>query len=487
MSSYQYGAGPTFGYTPPYQRRRRRNPIGVFPDDRRGMTLGAGPQAGYPRAQVPRATAPAGGPPRRPGLGYPGLPSDADLMGQAGTLAQGQIDPILKHIADLINRRGQEGTAAIAGLTGAYAGALERYGQQIPGIYGTAKAEIGATTQAFADRLKGAGKGAGEDLGAALAQAGQSDTGGVDLGEMGAGAGNAAYGTGIADLDALIARQAAAQTQAAMEPGFAYAGGQQHVATLQRDLARQLAEQTGEITSQVPGLVQSIYSTLLGRRTDDRNFAENQRQFNVGQAQRNREIALGRRDDRTARFDDLAARRTQETGYRWVATNTGVRPADTDPRKPGIQRDPTIARQAAEAELGIKSQATAAKAQTDAAKLAQKARTDAASLQQKAAKEAATLQARIDHNKAIEANQQATLAERTRAAKAREQAEKRQRLVKLAEARTKATGYLWVAGPNGIRQAKNAQGKPVKVQATGTTKSSGDTGGTFDPTTGKYG
>jgi hypothetical protein len=257
-------------------------------------------------------------PPAGPGL--PPLPTDAQLQAQAGTMAQAQFDPVLKQIADSINRRGAEGAQAITALTGQYASQLGRQAAALPGIYAPAKAETAAATQALADRISGVGAAAGQDLAGMLRQAGQAGPGDINLGQIGQGAGTAAYGTGIAGLDALIARQAAAQTELSQEPGFAYGAGLQELGGLQRDLTRELADQQGQVAAQVPGLTQSIYDTLLGRRETQQAERERVREFGI-------EAAAQKARDKAAAQADAADRRERIRQFNQTRLDQGTKDA----------------------------------------------------------------------------------------------------------------------------------------------------------------
>jgi len=272
-----------------------------------------------PHAPAAPYTTPGGGPAAPPSAQTtsPYL-TDDQIQAQAAARAKAIYDPMIQQVVDSINRRGQEGAAAIAALTGAYAKAAAGYAAAIPGIYGPAKAEIATAVQFLSDRLKGEGATTGKDLASALEQAGQQNTSGIDLAQIGTGAGNAAYGTGIAELDALIAREAADQTFAAGEPSRAFAGGQQQTADFQRYLTRLLADQTGQITAQIPQTAEQIAESLTARedarRSEDERIRERNQDIARADAQRAQDLALHNRE----RAQDMAVHnreRAQELAH----------------------------------------------------------------------------------------------------------------------------------------------------------------------------
>lgn len=316
----------------------------------------AAPGGGYrPTLLTPQGSAPSFAP----------LQSDQQLQTQAAGYVSAQIDPVLKQISDMINRRGTQGAEAIGQLTGQYANALKGYGEQLPGIYGPAKQQLATTTQALADRISGVGAQTGQGLAAVLAQAGQTDAGGVSPAQLGQGAGTAAFATGTSALDELIAREAAARTNAAQQPGFAYGMGDQQLGLFQRALANQLADQTGQVTSQVPGLTQGILRDLTGARSQEQgrrdqltqnytDYTRNLAQANaqtLNEAQKtNLDLAQQKRTNNLTwaqYLQDLAGKKSQATGQVWDVVpgpygRGGIRPHDVNPRKPGVQPQQTL-------------------------------------------------------------------------------------------------------------------------------------------------
>lgn len=305
--------------------------------------------------------------------GYGGGGGGGGGMGSINSQVLGIINPQLQAAADAINRRSQLGSSGIGALTNAYQQNVGALAAGTSGIFRPAEKSTRATAGYARDALTNAGQAKFADLNAALSQAGQRGPGDVNLQQQGAGAGQAAYGTGIAELDALIARAAAAQTQTALEPSFAAGMGQQQQSLLAAQLARQLADNQGQIMAQVPGLVDTLTQRQLAAQQDARDFAENQRQFNAQQGLSEKQFAAQQAAQaraeqqrkagiagpnaptvagRVAYWNQVAAQRTHDTGVLYTGTSTGIRPVDTNPKKLGIQSTYTLQGQAAAVGLG---------------------------------------------------------------------------------------------------------------------------------------
>lgn len=266
------------------------------------------------------------------GSGAPPVPTVRPLQPSQPSIydeAMGILNPQLQAAADAINRRSKMGSQAISGLT-SY---LAQLAGEAPGmVAGAYNPEIGLAKKTAGysrDTLAGSGQEAGAGLGAALTQAGVSGSSDIDLSKIGAGAGGAAYGTGIAELDALIAKKSASMTRAALEPSFASGMGQQEQYMLAAQLARQLADQQGQIQGQLPGLLHD-----LGR--DRRSDFESDRDYQLAVKNRNSALAAQRAAQtgpqaptlagRKAYWDSVAAQRTKDRQEIWVGTTTGIHP-----------------------------------------------------------------------------------------------------------------------------------------------------------------
>jgi hypothetical protein len=263
------------------------------------------------------------------------LPSSSpwDITPDVSQQVFGVINPQLQSAADIINRRGQMGTGAISGLTGAYQSHLQGIGGMLGG-WGQDK--LKAAVGYGRDMLTGAGQTQAAGLGKAIQQIGPGISQGsdLDLAQQGKGAGGASYGTGIAELDALIAKQAASQARSAMEPSFAAMEGQQQQGMLAAQLARQLYEQQSQIMGQVPELALNLQNQAYQRQTDLRDYQERVREFNIQQGQTKAQIVGPNAPTISGRqqyWDKVAADRTAQTGTVYRGTTTGIRPI-TDPR-----------------------------------------------------------------------------------------------------------------------------------------------------------
>jgi hypothetical protein len=283
------------------------------------------------------------------------------------------IDPQLQAAADIINRRSGMGSQAISSATNTLSGLAGAYSRDVQKAYGP---EIGLW-RGLADwsqkQLAQSGAARQADLGAALAQSGVQGPGDINLAQQGQGAGLAAYGTGIAQLDQYIASQAASQARAALEPSFAAGMGAQQQSVLAAQLARQLGEQQSQIQAQVPDLVARLQEQDYARQQDERDYQlrtaqlgleqgrwateqqTGQQRWEAEQKRAQAEQSLAEREfglrkttaaselaarraglvgpraptvqGRTAYWQDLAEKRTATTGEEWVGTARGMHPS----------------------------------------------------------------------------------------------------------------------------------------------------------------
>jgi len=282
--------------------RQRAKPVGTLV----GSNPGGNPFSGDPTGVPGRTDT---GPQISPGQ-YPGFGSDV------WSQAMGVINPQLQNAADIINRRSQMGSGYISGLTNFLQ-------QEMGGISGMVGDAYGGPIQLqkkvagwSGDTLTSAGKAQTASVANQMKSAGPLPTSSdLNLTKQGAGAGGAAYGTGIAELDNLIAARAASQTRAALEPTFAAMTGQQQQSMLGAQLARQLADMQGNITAQIPQLLLDLQQRADTKAADQRDYEERVREFNAG-----------RKDDRLTKLMQLKAANEESTGYQYVITSTGVKP-----------------------------------------------------------------------------------------------------------------------------------------------------------------
>jgi hypothetical protein len=272
------------------------------------------------------------------------------------------INPQLQAAADQINRRSQMVSGAIGSATDVYAQRMGAAADVIPNIYKAQEPAAKNVANYARNTLTNAGTSTGDDLSSVLAQAGVQGPGDINLPQQGAGAGQASYGTGIAELDALIAKAAAAQTEAALEPGFARGLGayNQNLATMQ--LGRQLSDLQSQIAGQVPGLVQSLTQDATAAAQDARDYNERVREYNKSRADTlnaNRAKIVGPNapttQGRLAYWQGVAEQRTKYDphGYVYEGTTTGIHPVkDKATGKPIVDPAFTLQHQAA-AKAGI--------------------------------------------------------------------------------------------------------------------------------------
>src|SRR5581483_9438208 len=344
--------------------------------------------------------------PTTPGMLYLKSPSNPDsVLGQAWAL----INPRLQAAADAINRRATLGAQAISSLTNSYASLIGDTASQAAGFYKPEEKITKAVAGYGRDYLTGSGKTTGAGLDAALAQAGQKGPGDINLVEQGKGAGGAAYGTGIAELDALVSKALAAQTEAALEPGFAQGEGAYQQTLLSAQLARQLADEQSQIVGQIPDIIDTLTQRRIAQAQDARDYAERVREYNLDRqdqlAQQQASIVGPKAPTlagRIAYWQEEAKKRTEKdpNGYMYYANPKGIGISiRRDPKTGRPEVDPLFtASQQAGLLKSAESQATIRErnAQAQAAQARARASTqNAATAAQREANRHAEAQARI--------------------------------------------------------------------------------------------
>lgn len=311
---------------------------------------------------------------------FPGGPlSIADTSGQARAITEAQ----LQAAADIINRRSRAGSQAISSLTNYWKGQLGRLPGEVTDAYKPAKLAAETVANYSGQSLTQAGADTQAGLNTSLGQAGVQGPGDVNLPVQGVGAGTAVQGMGLAELQRLIASEAATQARTALEPSFAAMTGEQNQQMLAAQLARQLADMQSNIEGQLPSVYMQLQNQAYGQAVDQRNFQYQQaqdtyskqvdaynrqwQQYTYGQQKAQQRAAIVAPNaptlgGRKSYWDQQAEKRTQDTGYRWVGTTSGMRPFDADPHKPGIQRELTLQGQAASTVLPQKVDVTLSRA-----------------------------------------------------------------------------------------------------------------------------
>jgi hypothetical protein len=285
----------------------------------------------------------------------PGGPDYSKIPGQV----EGVISPQLQAVADSINRRSQMGSSAISGLTNAFSGMAGEWSGMASQAYSPDIKLARETAPYLGQSLAGAGQARQGELNSALAQSGfapnmaPSD---VPLSAEGAGGGAAIAGTGIAELDRLIANKAAAQLANAMGPSFAAGLGADNQSLLAAQLARSAADQQSQIMATIPGLTldltrdaRSNYESdraftasqtaaELAKTQDQRDYDEKVREYNDTQARADAAKKAGIASataptlaGRQAYWSNEAAKRTAATGVLYKGTTTGIAPV-VDPK-----------------------------------------------------------------------------------------------------------------------------------------------------------
>jgi len=246
----------------------------------------------------------------------------------------GIVNPQLQQAADVINRRSTMGLGMIGGLTGAYAAHMGDLG---PNPWEPEQAPLRKTAEWSRSSLIGSGQQQAGVQAAALKQMGPGirGPGDVNLAQQGKGAGEAAYGTGIAELDAAIAKAAATQTRMALEPNFARMAGTQNESMFSAQVARQLADQQSSILSQVPELVMNLTQRQQDVTYRNQQAAEDRRRWEISRAddiRANKAKVVGPNaptlQGRMAYWQAIAENRTKHDphGYVYEGSYTGIHP-----------------------------------------------------------------------------------------------------------------------------------------------------------------
>src|SRR5262245_3817659 len=238
----------------------------------------------------PVGDAPGGNPFGRthtgPMVGPGGLPNIPGIDPTVMQQAWGVLDPQLKNAADIINRRSQMGAGYITGLSNFMQSEMGNLAGMVGDAYGGPIKQARAVANWAGTGLTQSGAGQDASVAQQMATSGPlAKSSDLDLTKQGAGAGGAAYGTGISYLDNLIANKAAAQTRSALEPSFAAMQGQQDQSMLAAQLARQLSDMQGNITAQMPQLLLDLQNRADTKAADQRDYQEKVREFEVGRKQ----------------------------------------------------------------------------------------------------------------------------------------------------------------------------------------------------------
>jgi hypothetical protein len=287
----------------------------------------------------PLVPSPSGVPTVQPSQG-PAARGFSDYLGQARSL----YNPALAASAEAINRRTELGMGAIGQYTGQLVGMAGQYAGQVRQAY-QPQIDLGRGVAGWAQSaLVGAGKAGQGDLNAALAQSGFAPSAGprdINLKQQGKGAGGAAYGTGMADVDALVAAQAASAARAAQEPTWAAGLGEQAKTLLAVQSARALADQQAALEAQIPGLALDLRSQDISQAQDLRDYQLRLKEFQAQQAAARTQQAQARAQitgryaptlaGRQAYWDKMAADKTAATGTLYRGTTSGIAPV-LDPR-----------------------------------------------------------------------------------------------------------------------------------------------------------
>lgn len=296
-----------------------------------------------------------------------------DPYGDIGATVASIINPQLDYWNQRYGAQASGVRNAFGQLTNQYVSALGRYAGQVPGMFQPSERLVDKSRTGIRNELVQLGQTTGQAQSDATRfinypkNAGAED---IKLNKIGRGSGGAAYAIGGAMLDALRAAQQHAEANAAQQPGFAQLEGTKATQSVLSQLAGELADQLAQTTAQAPQLYYQIYNDLQDRAQNDRQFAEQVREWQAGfdaQQAQTAQAAAARRAGitgpqaptiagRTAYWQSVAADRTNNTGVQYVGTSTGIRPVDADPTRPGIQPSYTLKGQAAQL-AGIKTQA----------------------------------------------------------------------------------------------------------------------------------
>jgi hypothetical protein len=182
---------------------------------------------------------------------------------QITSRAQAALDPAIAKVTAAINSRVASQQQAVQGYTNRIA---EQLAADAPGLgapYQQAAQGVAAVNTSLADRLTNEGRQSGEDLTsrlAALNAPGAVGEAAQTLQREGAGAGNALYASGGADIKELLANAASAQSYGMKQPGIAKLGGIQQAGLVGRQGLTDIADKTAELEGQLPTILQNLRS-----------------------------------------------------------------------------------------------------------------------------------------------------------------------------------------------------------------------------------
>lgn len=356
----------------------------------------AGPSRPPDAGWHPPVVAPKKKPPRRPGApgtlaqllamlpgpdSYGPLMSEDDIRARAKADAMAILGPLLDRENSDYQARLSRGSDAITGYTKFFQDRLGGVGSQVQGLYDRQQGITAGLGDALAGAQGHANEGGINSLSAALtAMNAPHAEGTVDQQTaLSAGGTRLTKTLSATELQRLANEGTAQESFAALQPGIAALEGGQNLRDYLSTLNDQRASALADINGQVPSLTQSLYSQYYGANE-------------------------GRRSDRAAAQSAKA-----QLAASWLGSQ-----ADRD-QEAGI--------------FGVKTAAQQSQFnQTLRFKIQQENHRTALALQKLNA-QAATLDEQIAHNRAIENNAHASLAERKRAAQMREAQEKARRSI----------------------------------------------------------
>lgn len=262
----------------------------VVPPDVIGARLAFRKGKGYYIADGP--VAPTHAPGAAPGPAatadpYAALGPYGSDYSQAAGIAKAQLDPLVAALASSIGQQTTAGIGAIKGYTGQLAQSLGGEQQQAQGIWGAAQQAQAAQEAAFAQRLSSGGEQLAGELSQRLASVNAPAATGqmaANVAQTGAGAGNAAYGTGSAAMGQLISQGASAQDYASKLPGLAQLGGIQAVRDFGLNQQKTLADASQQLLAQQPGLQNQALSYMQGQRQAATQQTQANRQYQLAAA-----------------------------------------------------------------------------------------------------------------------------------------------------------------------------------------------------------
>lgn len=456
-------------------------PLPPDQSDRRRRQLLRTPRPRLPKVAPPHLPvippAPTGATsPAIHGLGSWNLASAAQAVNE-------QIDPLLKNAADQYNQQAGDISSQMGSLSNQYADLLSGAQGAVHGIYQGPIDTLNRTSGGVKSAIRQAGDQGAAALAASNAQAGQAANAqgsDLNLGSMGAGSSEAAYALGQAMVAALRRSQGAAENYAGQLPGLAREEGSQQASQLLQALSKDFAQQIADITAQAPTRLHDLYNEYQDRQAQqqqqyDQRYGTPFEQKQYADKQRaDRNAAVGPQAPtnagRRSYWQQLAQQRSKDTGDVYVATTTGIRPADADPKKPGIQKIRTETGRAADSVIG--------KRNVDAA--TSKARVKIAQQGANTASTRATETAR--HNKQTEA----TASRNAQQAQTRENDRHAEAQARIATAQKNATTAAQRAAlAKRAQKEKERHNRATETISRSKKKTAAKT--TVDPTAGNYG